>query len=200
VSTPRDAITGCILAGGQGRRLDGVDKGFVELAGRPLVVHVLERFRPQVDDVIVSANRNQTRYQRYCRRVIGDELDGYAGPLAGFAAAMAAAATPLLATTPCDSPFIPTNMVARLWQALIDEAAEISVVCAGRRRQPVFALLRTDLRDSLLAYLHTGQRKIDTWYADHRVTDVDYGADTSAFSNVNTPEDLAAAEARLGPA
>ena len=197
-STPRDAITGCILAGGQGSRLDGADKGFVELAGRPLFVHVLERFRPQVDDVVVSANRNQERYQHYCPRVIADDLDGYAGPLAGFAATMAITTTPLIATTPCDSPFIPEDLVDKLWQSLVEEAADISVVSTGQRLQPVFALIRTELRDSLLAYLAMGQRKINTWYAMHRVAEVEFGAESDAFSNVNTPEDLAAAEQRLG--
>ena len=197
MSTPRGAITGCILAGGEGSRLDGVDKGFVELAGCPLFVHVLERFRPQVDDVVVSANRNQERYQRYCARVIADDMDGYAGPLAGFAAAMTLAITPLLATTPCDSPFIPADMVDKLWQALVDDEADISVVCTGKRRQPVFALMRTELRDSLLDYLETGQRKINTWYIRHKVAEVEFGAESFAFSNVNTAEDLASAEDRL---
>ncbi len=197
MSTPRGAITGCILAGGQGRRLDGADKGFIELAGRPLLVHALERFRPQVADVVVSANRNQFRYQRHCSRVIADEIDGYAGPLAGFATAMTTATTPLLATTPCDSPFIPNDMVDLLWAGLANEEADISVVRTGLQLQPVFALMRTELLDSLLAYLDTGQRKIDTWYAKHRVAEVEFGAETFAFSNVNTPEDLAAAEERF---
>lgn len=197
MSTPRGAITGCILAGGAGRRLDGADKGFVELAGRPLFVHVLERFRPQVDDVIVSANRNQERYQHYCAEVIADEMDGYAGPLAGFAAALSATTTPLLVTTPCDSPFIPTDMVDKLWQALVDDEADVSVVCTDARRQPVFALMRTELRASLLSYLEAGERKINTWYSQHRVAEVEFGTETFAFSNVNTAEDLVVAEERL---
>ncbi len=191
------AITGCILAGGRGRRFQGADKGFVALAGRPLLVHVLDRFRPQVDEVMISANRHLEDYRRHCARVLADAADDYAGPLAGFAAAMAAATTPHLATTPCDTPFIPTDMVDRLWQALVEKDAEISVVRTGTRLQPVFALLGTDLKDSLLKYLASGGHKIDAWYADHRVAEVDFGSDHEDFMNINTPDDLARAELRI---
>ena len=191
------AITGCILAGGRGRRFQGADKGFVALAGRPLLVHVLDRFRPQVDEVMISANRHLEDYRRHCARVLADAADDYAGPLAGFAAAMAAATTPHLATTPCDTPFIPTDMVDRLWQALVEKDAEISVVRTGTRLQPVFALLGTDLKDSLLKYLASGGHKIDAWYADHRVAEVDFGSEHEDFMNINTPDDLARAELRI---
>jgi len=193
----RDAITGCILAGGQGKRFAGVDKGLVKLAGRPLLIHVFERFRPQVDNVILSANRNHQFYQAYCENIVADELDGYAGPLAGFAAAMNAAATPLLAVTPCDSPFIPTDMVAKLQKALSTNDADIGVVRTGKRLQPVFALMRCHLKSSLTTYLNSGQRKIDAWYARHRVAEVDFGETIDTFNNINTPEDLATAENRL---
>ena len=117
MSSTTRAITGCILAGGRGRRLQGADKGFVTLAGRPLLVHVLNRFRPQVDEVVISANRHMEDYRRHCARVLADATDDHAGPLAGFAAAMATATTPHLAITPCDTPFIPSDMVDRLWRA-----------------------------------------------------------------------------------
>jgi molybdenum cofactor guanylyltransferase len=197
MSSTTRGITGCILAGGKGRRLRGADKGMIVLAGRPLLVHVLDRFRPQVDNLIISANRHLEDYQRYCDRVVTDAAGDYAGPLAGIAAAIAAAETPHLATTPCDSPFIPADLVERLWRALIETDAEISVVRTGARRQPVFALLRTELEGSLLNYLARGQHKIDAWYAEHRVAEVDFGADNADFMNVNLPEDLVVAEQRV---
>ena len=197
MSSTTRAITGCILAGGRGRRLQGADKGFVTLAGRPLLVHVLSRFRPQVDEVVISANRHMEDYRRHCARVLADATDDHAGPLAGFAAAMATATTPHLAITPCDTPFIPSDMVDRLWRALVEKDAEISVVRTGMRLQPVFALLVTDLKDSLLQYLASGGHKVDAWYAGHRVAEVDFGADNEDFMNINTPDDLARAELRL---
>lgn len=197
MAKPRDSITGCILAGGQGKRFAGVDKGLVKLAGRPLLAHVFERFRPQVDDIILNANRNHQIYQDYCENLVADDFEGYAGPLAGLVAAMSAAATPLLAITPCDSPFIPTDMVAKLRKALSEHDADIGVVRTGKQLQPVFALINCSLETSLRIYLVSGQRKIDAWYALHRVAEVDFGTGIDAFDNINTPEDLATAENRL---
>ena len=88
-------------------------------------------------------------------------------------------------------------MVDRLWRALVEKDAEISVVRTGTRLQPVFALLVTDLKDSLLQYLANGEHKVDAWYAGHRVAEVDFGADNEDFMNINTPDDLARAELRL---
>ena len=119
----REDVTGIVLAGGMGRRMGGVDKGLVPLAGRPLVAHVLERLAPQAGAIIVNANQNRDRYAAYGHPVVADEVGGFAGPLAGLHAGMTAATTPYVVTVPCDSPFLPGDLVARLAAGLERERA-----------------------------------------------------------------------------
>src|SRR5947209_13773900 len=106
-------VTGVVLAGGQGSRMGGVDKGLQPFRGRPMVAHVLERLAPQVGTVLVNANRNIDAYEAFGYRVIADEIEGFAGPLTGFERGLAHAVTPLLVTAPCDSPFLPADLVDR---------------------------------------------------------------------------------------
>ena len=194
---PEAAISGCILAGGAGRRLGGRDKGFLELAHKPLIEYVVTRFEPQVHELMISANRNPQAYRCYTDNVIADSFGDYAGPLAGLAAALRACKHELLAIAPCDSPFIPTCLVQRLHMALGEACADIAVVRCNGRLQPVFALLRTGLLPSLGAFLERGERKIDSWYVEHRMAAVDFDDRAACFVNINTAEDLAAAEATL---
>ena len=112
-------VAGVILAGGLGRRMGGVDKGLRPLRGKPMVQWVLERFSPQVDQVLINANQHVEEYSAFGHPVIPDRIAGFAGPLAGLHAALSATLLPLIATVPCDSPFLPTDLVARLKQALL---------------------------------------------------------------------------------
>jgi molybdopterin-guanine dinucleotide biosynthesis protein A len=191
------AVTGVILAGGEARRMGGNDKGLVEVGGRPLIAWTLEAFRSQVDAILISANRNLDRYARFGNPVISDTLAGFQGPLAGMHTAMRAAATPLVATVPCDVPFLPPDLVARLRAALEAAGAEIAVAHNGERVQPVFALLRCTLADSLEQYLALGERKIDRWFARHTTATADFSDCPNTFLNVNSPGDAARVEARL---
>ncbi|ROR32320.1 molybdenum cofactor guanylyltransferase MobA [Inmirania thermothiophila] len=191
-------VTGAVLAGGRGRRMGGRDKGLLELAGRPLAAHILDALRPQCEALLINANRNREAYEALGVPVVGDALAGFQGPLAGFAAALAAATTPLVATVPCDSPLVPPDLVARLRAALEAAGAEIAVAHDGRRLQPVFALLRRELLPSLEAYLAAGDRKIDLWYPRHRTVEVDFSDRPEAFMNANEPEQLAELAARVG--
>jgi molybdopterin-guanine dinucleotide biosynthesis protein A len=193
-----DDISGCILAGGLGRRFDGRDKGLLPLAGRPLVAHVLERLRPQVAHVMVNANRNLAAYAALGVNVISDaEPHDYAGPLAGCLAALGAVRTPWLCTAACDSPFLPGDLVARLHAAVTAAGAELATVrCAGRA-QPVFALLHHTLAPSLADFVAGGGRKVDAWFTHHRLVEVDFEDVAEAFHNINSPADLAQAEQRL---
>jgi molybdopterin-guanine dinucleotide biosynthesis protein A len=111
-------ITGVILAGGQGRRMGTVDKGLRELRGKAMAAWVIERFAPQVDEVLINANQNLDVYARFGYRVIPDEIGGFAGPLAGLQRGLSEASHPLVATSPCDTPFLPADLVARLHAAL----------------------------------------------------------------------------------
>jgi len=190
----KDQITGLVLAGGRGSRMGGVDKGLQLHAGRPLVLHALERLAPQVGVLIVSANRNHASYQVFGAPVIPDELSDYPGPLAGMLAGLQHCATPLLATVPCDTPGFPLDLVARLAQALAEHDADLAMAATreadgSERTQPVFCLLKTSLRPSLDAYLEGGGRKIDLWAGRQRSVRVPFD-DGSAFFNVNTAADL----------
>ena len=122
------AVTGIVLAGGQGSRMGGVDKGLQPFRGRPMVAHAIERLEPQVDELLINANRNTDDYGRFGHRVIADEIAGFAGPLAGFERGLTHAAGALVATVPCDSPFLPRDLVARLHAALEGAKAELAVV------------------------------------------------------------------------
>jgi molybdopterin-guanine dinucleotide biosynthesis protein A len=192
--TPR--VTGLILAGGQGRRMGGVDKGLQTLRGRPMVAWVLERLKPQVTDVIINANQNQAEYGRFGAHVVGDEIGGFAGPLAGLHAGLKANVHPFLVTVPCDSPFLPLDLVARLHAALIANHADLAVAKTGDQPHPVFSLVRESLAGHLEKFLASGGRKIDAWYASLKVVEVPFDDEADAFSNINTPEELAEHEKR----
>ena len=192
--TPR--VTGLILAGGQGRRMGGVDKGLQTLRGRPMVAWVLERLKPQVTEVIINANQNQAEYARLACRVVGDEIGGFAGPLAGLHAGLKVNVHPFLVTVPCDSPFLPLDLVRRLHAALVANHADLAVAKTGDQPHPVFSLVRESLAGHLAQFLAGGGRKIDAWYASLKVVEVPFDDEPDAFSNINTPEELAEHEKR----
>ncbi|MGE4532804.1 molybdenum cofactor guanylyltransferase MobA [Halomonas sp.] len=184
---PQHDLTGLILAGGQGRRMGGVDKGLVPFAGRPLVAHVRERLAGRVGELLVNANRSQDAYAAYADRVIEDAEGGYQGPLMGIYSGLRAARTPWLLVVPCDTPALPADLVTRLVAAIGD--ADIAVAGDGERLHPVVALIRTALADDLAAALAEGERKIDRWYARHAWVRVDFSAGPAAFANLNTDDE-----------
>lgn len=187
-------VTGIILAGGMGRRMGGADKGLVSFQGRPMVAHVLERLEPQVDAILLNANREIETYRRFGHPVVSDAIGGYAGPLAGLHAGMSHAETPLVVMTPCDSPFLPPDLVDRLQQALLREHTDVAVVKTGNWQQPVFCLCRTALLPNLTRFLEEGGRKVDRWYASLRTVEVPFDDQADAFANINTREELACLE------
>ncbi|MBI5900663.1 MAG: molybdenum cofactor guanylyltransferase [Rhodocyclales bacterium] len=184
------AITGVILAGGEGRRMGGADKGLLLLDGRPLVQRVLERLLPQVDAVLISANRNLEHYAGFGCRVVTDITPGFAGPLAGLQAAMARADTPLLLSAPCDSPLLPADLAARMRAALIDAGAELAVPRAGGRVHRAFCLVRRDLLPRLDAFLAGGDRRLGLWHETLHVVEVDFEDRAAAFANLNSMDEL----------
>lgn len=183
-------ITGVVLAGGQGSRMGGADKGLQDFLGKPMVAHAIERLAPQVDELLVNANRNVDAYAAFGYRVIADEIEGFAGPLAGFERGLAHASHPLVITVPCDSPFLPEALVPRLREALEREDAQLAVAKTGQQAHPVFSLMRRDVHASLRDFLASGQRKIDKWYASLRVVEVPFDDVADAFVNINTREEL----------
>ena len=196
-TTPADDITGVILAGGKARRMDGADKGLIPLHGKAMVEYIIDALRPQVAGIIINANRNPEQYGAFGLPVVADMLGEYFGPLVGMATGMHATDRPFIVTAPCDSPFIPDMLVDTLYRALHDSQADISVAHDGERMQPVFALLRCSLLPSLLAWLDEGGRKIDSWYARHRLALADFSGSPDTFLNLNTPADKLILESRI---
>lgn len=183
-------ITGVVLAGGQGRRMGGVDKGLQELQGRPMSAWVVERLAPQVDELLINANRNAERYAEFGYRVVADKIPDFAGPLAGLHAALSAASHPWVATAPCDSPFLPSDLVSRLAAAMRTADADLAVARTFDQPHPVFCLCKRDVLPHLTAYLQSGERKFDRWYATLKTVEVPFDDAASAFENINTREEL----------
>ena len=185
-SDAREQITGLILCGGRGQRVGGADKPLLEFQGRPLVARVAAMLAPQVQRVLISANRNPERYGAY-GPVVADALPDYAGPLAGISAALDIVTTPLLFACPGDGPSLPGNIVSRLAAAL--KSGEAAVAHDGTRRQPLYLLLRTDCRASLKRYLESGRRSVHGWLENLDASDVQI-EETGAFRNINDPADF----------
>ena len=185
-------ISGIVLAGGQGRRMGGVDKGLQLLRGRPMIEHVLDRLRPQVGEIVINANQNLERYQSFGHRVVSDAVGGFAGPLAGLHAGLRAITSPLAVTVPCDSPFLPADLVARLHGQMAGN--DLAVAKTGDQAHPVFALVRQSVAGNLETFLASGGRKIDAWYAALKVIEVRFDDEADAFRNINTIEELKGSE------
>ena len=192
-SIDKQQITGLILAGGKGTRMGSVDKGLQMFRGKPMVAHVVQRLQAQVGKLIINANRHLDVYEALGAPVVPDEISGFAGPLAGLHAGLSVCETPYLVTAPCDSPFLPVDLVDKLSEALVAAKADIAVAVTGdsatQQRHPVFCLLSAHLKNDLADYLGKGGRKMDAWFAKHPQIDVKF-LDETAFVNINTPDDL----------
>ncbi|MGR8947391.1 MAG: molybdenum cofactor guanylyltransferase MobA [Gammaproteobacteria bacterium] len=189
-------VSGLVLAGGRGERLGGQDKGLLSVATRPMISLVLERFASQVSQVAISANRHLKAYESFGFPVLADESKNFDGPLAGIKAGLDWCPTSLLAVTPCDSPLLPPDLVARLYNSLVSENADIAMAVADNKRQPVFALLKTSVLGSLNKFLDQGERKIGKWYETQRLVPVTFD-DSTAFININTEQDRKKLETML---
>jgi molybdopterin-guanine dinucleotide biosynthesis protein A len=187
-------LGGLILAGGRGSRMQEADKGWIMLVGQPLVAHVARRLAPQVQAILVSANRNADRYAEYGQVLADDPVFGdWSGPLAGVLAGLRAWQGEWLVVAPCDTPFLPRDMAARLIAAAQAHQAPLAVVRAGGRRHSVCMALCTSLQDDLRDYLQGGDRKVELWQTRVGGIVVDFDDTPHAFLNINTPDDLAAA-------
>ncbi len=182
-------VSAIILAGGAGRRMGGQDKGLVKLHGLPLVAHVLARIQPQVDEILISANRNLDDYRTLGYVVVMDASDGFQGPLAGVLAGLHAAHHEWVLTVPCDTPLLPADLVQQLAAPLLAGHAEIAVASAGGRTHPAIMMCARRVVDDLDKYLAEGGRAVHAWQARHRTATVGF-ADAAAFINVNQPEDF----------
>ena len=186
-----EQITGLILAGGRGTRMGHVDKGLQNFRGAPMALHVMMRLQPQVGELMINANQNLAPYEAFGVPVWPDEMQGFAGPLAGMQTGLVHCTTDYMVTAPCDSPFLPADLVERLAAGLADANADLAVAVTGEgaTRHPVLCLMKTSLLQNLSDFLRNGGRKIDAWYASIATAEVAF-ADESAFRNINTLAEL----------
>lgn len=186
----REPVTGLILAGGAGRRVGGADKGLLDYHGKPLVAHAIERLAPQVDTLLISANRNLGEYRAFGYPVVTDASTERLGPLAGIAAGLRTCETAWLAVCPCDCPHLPRDLVARLLAGV--GRAQLAIAATSEGTQPTFMLCRRALLPALDAWLAAGERKVMAWCRNQGAAEV-YFSDAHAFANFNRAEDLAGA-------
>ncbi|MEP5763058.1 MAG: molybdenum cofactor guanylyltransferase MobA [Halieaceae bacterium] len=177
--------SGIILCGGRGSRMGGVDKGLVSIDGKPLAERVALRFAPQVQQVLISANRNASEYRRLGYEVIADSMADFQGPLAGIAACLPHCDQELVAVVSCDTPALPLDLVSRLGQALADPEVDLSFAHDGQRSQYLCTLMRRSLLARLNRYLSEGGRAVRNWHSQLNVTAVDFSDQFDAFANLN---------------
>ena len=190
-------VTALVLAGGQARRMGGQDKGLVELQGKPMIQHIVEQISSQCGALVINANRNHEQYEKPGYPVISDELEDYQGPLAGMLAGLKAVQTRWMITLPTDGPFVESNYVEKMTGAIESSGNQIAVAQGQDRLQPVYVLLDRNLAPKLEDYLANGERKIDRWYDTVGYTSVPWPDTSKMFINVNSPDDLDAAESLL---
>jgi molybdopterin-guanine dinucleotide biosynthesis protein A len=189
-------VTGVVLAGGQAQRMQQQDKGLLLLNGQPLVSYTLAAMLPLVDELIISANRNQMVYSQFGYPVVADHNQNFEGPLAGILAAMQAAKYPLLLVAPCDTPLLQSRYLLRLINELTSET-DLSIAFDGERLHPACMLVKTQLYGNLHDYLTNGGRKMQHWINQQQRLEVDFSDVPEIFVNVNTPAELACLEAKL---
>jgi len=191
---------GVILAGGRAQRLGGVDKGLIEIAGRPILARLIDRLEPQCAALVLNANGDASRFARFGLPVVADEIEGFAGPLAGVLAGMDHAAKSFpsardILTVPSDTPFVPEDLAARLAEARAAGAGIAVAASAGRAHHAV-ALWPLALAGELRRALARGERRVSGFIARHENIEAEWPAlPCDPFFNVNRPEDLTEAEA-----
>ncbi|MBT3196930.1 MAG: molybdenum cofactor guanylyltransferase [Gammaproteobacteria bacterium] len=193
-----DEITGIILAGGRSRRMGGEDKGLSLLKGQPMIAYVIERLRPQVETLVISANRNHTQYRQFGYPVVADSLGEipFQGPLAGIARAIHSTTTPYVLVTPCDTPLLPTHLVERLQSALQQGESPIAVAHDTVRLQPLCFLAKRSIHNTLTEQLNQGERRVQVWMESLQPSLCQFET-PSLFSNINTPQERTAIEQQM---
>ncbi len=190
---------GVILAGGQATRMGGGDKGLLSVGAGTILSHVIDRLEPQVAGLALNANGDAGRFAGLGLPVIGDSIAGFAGPLSGVLAGLDWAAekgATHIVTAAADTPFFPCDLVPRLMLAAENAGTDIALAHTPGGRHPTFGLWPVALRDDLRAALNDGLRKVILWTDRHGGTITEF-PDDAAFFNVNTPDDLATAQAML---
>lgn len=189
-------ISGLILAGGKASRMGGINKALVPFLGRPMLAQVIERLSPQANEIFINANQDLKHFEPFNLPIVTDEIDHFAGPLAGLHAGLKASRHEWVLSVPCDSPILPKDLAKCLLESAQAQAADIAIAKTNLQNHPVFCLCKKSLCDDLAAYLNQGGRKVNEWQQLHHCVEV-YFEDEYLFSNINTFDELAALEARL---
>lgn len=184
------SISAVILAGGQAKRMGGVDKGLQPLQGKPLFQFIYDRLHSQVEHISVNANRNQAIYAAAGLPVFGDNIEGFQGPLSGILTALERSETDFVLFVPCDSPFFPENLLEKLKSAVVFHGVSIAYVHDGEREHPTFCLMACGLKDKLAAYLASGERRMLQFMRQNGAVSVDFSENKAAFTNINTLDEL----------
>lgn len=192
------SVSAIILAGGRATRMNGVDKGLIKLQQKPFIQHIIQRLSPQVDEILLNANREIAQYSTFNFPVLQDDQPDFIGPLAGFSLGLRHCKHDYLLTTPCDSPLIPADLTSRLMHSLLAEDADIAVAKSGGYSHPVFCLLKKSTLPSLSDFIAQGHRKVSLWQKSLAYTEVTFDDCDDAFVNVNTFEELEALALKLG--
>ena len=190
-------ISAIILSGGRATRMNGVDKGLVTLLNKPLITHVIERLKPQVDEIFINANREIVQYEAFGLPILQDENEEFIGPLAGFSLGLRHAKHDYVLTVPCDSPLLPLDLLERLYSSMAASRMDIACASSDGNTHPVFCLMKKNVLPSLQAYIESGQRKVSAWQKSQKYIEVDFSDCSEAFTNLNTFEDLVALELKL---
>ncbi len=183
-------VTGAILAGGLSRRMKGIDKGLLQLNNKPLLEYAIEKIRPQTSNIFINTNTHITEYEQFGFQIVEDDIQGYPGPLAGISACLKLANTEFILCVPCDSPLLPDNLGANLYQVMKQHSADIAYSHDGTRAQPLFALIKCKLAASASEYLMSGHNKVETWYKQHKAIECDFSDQAVKFLNINSEQDL----------
>lgn len=192
-------ITGVILAGGQGSRMGGVDKGLLSWRGAPLIERIVAQLKAQVGTLIINANRHVAEYAQWGVPVVSDTFANFQGPLAGMLVALQHARTPYVLCVPCDTPRVMPGLAQRLLHALQTQQADVAVVHDGQHLQPTHLLLGTHVLARLQTYLAQGGRSPQAWFAQLRIAVVDCSDAPLYFRGMNTPEECQALAQAVPP-
>ena len=185
----KNEISAVILAGGKGSRMGGKDKGLIEFRGLALIAHVVNVVKIRVNQIFISANRSLDDYSKY-GKVIVDDLEDYQGPLAGISKALKVCSSNYLLVLPCDSPMIDLTLIDALIERMESSESDICVAHDGKIMHATFALMKSNLNESLDKFLDDGGRKMALWYRQQYTERVDVSSHLELLTNLNSPEDF----------
>ena len=183
-------ISAVILAGGKARRMGGQDKGLQILGKQSLIQHVINRLQPQIHQISINANQNQTEYAKFGFPVFSDELPDFQGPLSGMLTSIEKTKSDFILFTPCDTPFFPTNLLDKLKSAVENDRTLIVYACDEEREHPVFCLMSVQLKEKLRHYLASGERRVLQFMKENGGISVKFTKEEGNFENFNTLDDL----------